>query len=292
MNFASQHFTLPPQAKRRTGAVASPHGFTLLELLVASTVTILLLALLLTATQGISSHFSRTQSTLTRQGDAAFALDQLVQDIEGYVVPSFPTGEALRVSPEIVGDATNSAWLTLLTTATDRDNSQPVPFTGATRAVSYRIARQNTIDGTRSDASQPYALYRAVASAKHTFVNITATTTNLQTQYWQVLPSGPAPAPSAPTDTSNFLSENVVALSLRFLRGDTQQWTRSGAEIRIGRDGTSVDGTNVPGGFQRAEVSITVLTPEGAARVKDGSISLAEGIRRFGQTSVRQTAFF
>ena len=83
-------------------------AFTLIELLVAATVSMLLVGLLLVATQGISTNYTRTQANITRQGDAAFALDQLIQDLEGYVVPNFASGEALSVTPETVGAATNA----------------------------------------------------------------------------------------------------------------------------------------------------------------------------------------
>lgn len=273
------------------GLFHSSSAFSLIELLVAATVSMLLVGLLLVATHGISSNYTRTQSNITRQGDAAFALDQLVQDLEGYVVPNFPQGEALKISPESVGDATNSIWLTLLSTATDADNSNingTINFTGATRAISYRLARQDTIDASSSDAGQPYALYRSISSAKHTFDNVSSNTTNMQTQYW---PS----APSAPTAIGNFVAENVVAFAVRFLYTDSagaEKWTSPSDEIRIGRDVSTLNGVTVQGGFKRAEASVTVLSPEGAQRVKDATLSLPEAIQRFGRVSVRQTAFF
>lgn len=270
-------------------------AFTLIELLVAATVSMLLVVLLLTATSGISSNYTRTQANITRQGDAAFAIDQIVQDLEGYVIPHFLQGEALKCTPESVGDATNAVWLTLLSTATDADNSSTNPtnnFTGATRAISYRLARQNTIDASASDSKQPYAIYRSISSAKHTFANVSSSTTNMQAQYWGSIAASPSPTPAAPTAIGNFLAENVVAFSVRFLRADNGQWTSSGDDVRIGRDGSTVNGTVVTGGFHCAEVTVTVLSPEGAQRVKDGVLPLGVAIDRYGRTSVRQTAFF
>lgn len=273
----------PAEESRLTGA-----AFSLLELLVASAVSMLLVGVLLMATHGVSTNYTRTQANITRQGDAAFALDQIVQDIEGYVIPNFPGGEALKMTPEVVGDATNAAWLTILSTVTDEDNSA-TPFTGATRAISYRLARQNTIDGT--DIAQTYAIYRSIASAKHTFSNVDSTTTNMQTQYWGAPAPDPAPTPAAPTAIGNFLSENVVGLSVRFLRRDGT-WTSPGDEVRIGRDGTTVNGEAVAGGFTRAEVGITVISSDAAQRVNDGVLTLNNAILNHGKTSLRQTAFF
>lgn len=274
----------------RSSGLCSPAGFSLVELLVAATLSMLLVGLLLVATHGLSSNYTRTQENITRQGDSAFALDQLIQDLEGYVVPNFPKGEALKITPERVGDATNSIWLTLLSTATDADNSNisgTNNFTGATRAISYRLARQDTIDGGPSDSKQPYAMYRAITPAKYTFTNVTSNTTNMQTQFWtSVTP--------APTDIANFVAENVVAFSVRFLYTDNgvEKWTSPADEIRIGRDGSTLNGTVIQGGFKRAEASVTILSTEGAQRVKDGILSLPEATRRYGRVAVRQTAFF
>lgn len=274
--------TLPPVAvpSQNVCPVRLRAGFTLLELLVAATVSILLITLLLSAVQGISSNYLRTQGSITRQGNSGFALDQLVQDLESLVVPHFAGAEALHLVPETVVDATNSAWLTLLATTTDDDTAATSTnyFNGATRAVSYRLTRQNLIDGGGTVPS--YALYRSVASSLDTFTNA-ITQADAQTGYWASL---------HPTKIDYLLSENVVAFSVRFLKADGT-WTSPGSNIRIGRDGTTVDGVTVESGFKRAEITITVLSPEGAKRVADG-MPLSQAITRYGRTSVRQTSYF
>ena len=285
MKFYGQHPT--QQRTHSTRRPVSLRAFTLIELLLAATVSILLVGLLLLVISGIGSNYTHTQGAITRQGDISFAIDQLVQDLEGYVIPNFSTGEGLKITPETVEGTTNAVWLTLLSTATDADNSNVQTtnnFTGATRAISYRLAYQNTISSSAA-SDKSYALYRSISSAKHTFDNVTSNSTNMQAQYW---PS----APSLPTAIGNFLSENAVAFSVRFLRADTGQWTLPSDTVRIGRDGSTINGTSVPGGFLRAEVSVTVLSPEGAQRVKDNVLSVNDAISRYGQTAVRQTSFF
>ena len=280
---------------RRTNA------FTILELLVAAAISMILVVMLLTSMRGISANYTRTQSQVIRQGDSSLAVDQIVQDLEGIVIPNYARGEGLRITPEAsqIGQTTNAVWLTLLTAATDSDTSDPssstngmdANFTGATRAVSYRLALQNSIDGTGADPKS-YALYRSIASARHTFENIGTNTTNLQTQYWGSLAASPAPSPLPPTHPDSFLAENIVAFQVRFLRADNGQWTSAGQDIRIGRDGVTVDGQEVAGGFTRAEVGVTVLTPEGAQRVRDGVLTLQKAIDQYGRTAVRQTSTF
>ncbi len=275
-------------------------GFTILEILVAAAVSMVLVVLLLSTAISITSNYSRAQAKITRQGDVSIALDQIVQDLEGMVIPNFAEGEGLRLQPDSVPnlDSSQSAWLTLLTTATDADNSfsgsTPPNFTGAKRAVSYRIAYQNPIDPAR-DSDKSYALYRSIASARHTFENIKPGVKNLIANYWNSLPATPAPTPFPPTHEEAFFAENIVGLALRFEylnNSGNSTWTIPGDTIRIGRDGTTVNGNPIPGGFRRAEVRITALTPEGAQRVRDGVLTVPEAIEKFGKHSVRETSRF
>ncbi len=269
-----------------TGSRNARGGFTLLELLVASAAGILLLIVLVTAFQNTLSSYSLVQGGVTRQGDAALAMDQLVQDLEGLVIPNLASAEALRATPETV-EASATQWLTFLTTATDRDDSD-VPFSGATRAVSYRMAFQNPIDGGKNEAV--YGLYRSVAPAQKTFNDvIAAAKADHQKYFWKDLVAG-ATKPFAPTATDSFLAANVVRFQVRFQRADNGAWTEPDDAIRIASDGTTVNGVEVPGGFRRAEASITVLTPEGAERAKNAS-DFEAVVKRHGRTYVRQTAF-
>lgn len=275
-----------------------PRGFTVLEVLVAAAVSMVLVVTLLSAASGITTSYSRTQTAITRQGDAAIALDQIVQDLEGMVIPNFAEGEGLRLEPDTVPGLSGASWLTLLTTATDRDNSwagdNAPNFTGAKRAVSYRIAYQNPIDPTRTD-DKSYALYRSIASARHTFENIKPGVTNLQTQYWVSPPATPAPPPVSSTDKDAFFAENIVALRVRFEylnSAGEPVWTQLGDIIHIGRDGATLNGTRIEGGFRRAEVCITALSPEGAQRVRDGILTVEQAIQRAGKNSIRETSRF
>ena len=262
------------------------------------TLTVVMVTLLLSLTQGLVGNFNRTKGNMVRQADASFALDQLILDLEGISIPNAAGAEALRMTPETVGNA-ETVWLTFLSTAIDRDNSTTNPnirHEGASRAISYRMALQNTLD---EGADHPdYALYRSIASAKHTFENA-LNTLDLQEDYWEALPAAPEPTPAPPTTVANFLAGNVVGLSIRFLGtpGDSQAWTQPDQFIRIGSDGffvsddeTFSDNEKVEGGFRRAEVAITTLSPEGSAKLRTGGLSFEDAVRQFGRTSVRQTA--
>lgn len=265
---------------------SGPAGFTLMELLVATAATALLGVLLLTVVQGISSSYSRIKGNVVREGDISFALDQLTQDVEGLVLPNTTGAEALRINTDTgIPTLPEARWLTLLATITDSDTVDPA-FEGATRAVSYRLAFQNTISQT--PAREPtYGIYRAVASSRDTFDNA-LDVANLQQDFW----SGFSPSP---TDEVHLLAENIVGFQLRFQYFDAdgnEQWTAPGDEIRITRGASSVNGTTIPGTFQRVEISVTALSPDGAKRLQNGDLTLDEAITRHGKTSVRQAAFF
>lgn len=288
--------TPPPISERGPACPGcAREGFTLVELLVAAALTMALGVLLLTVAQGVISGFIRTQGNTVRQGDLSFTLDQLVLDLEGLVIPNAAGSEGLRVSFETVDGSWKVPWLTLLSAAVDSDNSEPVQVDGATRSVSYRMAKQRPIEG---DASVPesYGIYRSISSAAHTFKNA-LNLGNLQADYWQNLPATPSPSPYPSTDTGNLLCENVVNFSVLFQYADNAGnlvWTKPDDTISIRRDGTFINGSSSPvtGGFLRAQVSVTALSPEGAKRVQDGVLSLEDAISRYGTTVVRQTAFF
>ncbi len=277
---------------RQTQHPSKLGGFSLVELLVATTVSMLLIGILLGVTNGISTNYSRMQTKILNEGDASLVLDQIVQDIDGMVIPTIQGAESLRVTKETVEDFDNAIWLTLLTTATDKDDSDKEGsnnFNGATRAVSYQFAFQNVIDGGSEDPS--YAIYRSIASARHTFENAVGDV-NLQEDYWGELGEG---GPLPPTDKDALLAENVVDITIRFFYLDedgNEKWTEPGDNVRIGRDGTTVNDEPLAStsGFSRAQVSVTVVPPAGMELLKNKVLERPEVIKRFGRTFVRETS--
>lgn len=278
----------------------SRSAFTLLELLVASAVSIILLGVVVSVIQAIGTGQQQTMGGVQREGDLGLAADQLILDLEALSLPNKAGSEALRSLPETIEEA-EGTWLMMLTSALDRDNAgggtEDLNRHGATRAVSYRLARQDPLGAGGSRAI--YAIYRAIASSSHTFTHATGTT-NLHDDYWTGIDSlaDPVPAPGPPTAAENFLAANVVAFSVRFQRADNGEWTSAEDAIRIGRDGAGILGGDgslsptglVPGGFTQAEVSLTVLSPQGATLLESGAIQMPEAIQRFGETVVRRTS--
>jgi len=263
------------------GCRSGRRGFTLIELMVASTVTILMIGFLAVIVSNITGSMNRTGGRIFRDGDVSMALDQLALDLEGLVLPVFPGTEALKVTPETVEDA-DAGWLTFLSATTDPDSpdANGVTHEGAARAVSYRVAYQNLVDGGTDDAR--YGLFRKVHDSRTTFDDFLSAADPRGTNLW---------TDAETTELSSFLAGNIVGFSLRFFRNDTEQWTPPGAEIRVGEDGSSVDGVAVPGGFSRVEIIITVLTPEGADRLAQG-LDFAKIRDETGMRTLRRTAYF
>lgn len=268
-------------------------GFTLIEIITASAISLIIIAALLGVTQSILSNFQQIRGGAVREGDAGVALDMLIHDLEALTVSTAPSTVSLQAIPEPVqppappvplGDIEedNAVWLTFLTAPVDTDDHQ-----GAARMVSYRLAFR----APPGRDSEQYALYRSLVSAQDTFDALVAGTDF--NAYW---------AANDPVADGNYLVGNMVGLEIRFLRNDTDAWTTSdeGIEIREGvayvdenNDGTFDPATErVAGGFRSAEVTMTVLDPQGAQFLETGAITLDEAILRFGRTYVRQTAIW
>lgn len=86
------------QATTRTTGVTS--GFTIVELLVATAVTAVLIGLMVTMTSGVLTAWNRTSGTLTANNQAKMVLDQVGQDLQASVArfdPSNPGAVWLAV---------------------------------------------------------------------------------------------------------------------------------------------------------------------------------------------------
>ncbi len=78
-----------------------PAGFTLLELLVAASITVILAGLVLAAVSAALAHWNRTAGRLGAAAQARVALDQLTQDLQGILPGSEEdVGLAVTVLPD------------------------------------------------------------------------------------------------------------------------------------------------------------------------------------------------
>ncbi|SDS61169.1 prepilin-type N-terminal cleavage/methylation domain-containing protein [Opitutus sp. GAS368] len=183
--------------------LANRCGFTLLELLVAVTITLVLAGLMLTVVTNTLNLWHRTQDKFSTATQAKLLLDLVERDLQaavfrkdggpwlavdvintpasltshGWLVPTTSikpaTTESQRLVPGTVGGATpvisdarfglSGAWLRFITTNVESAGSLPV-------AVSYQIARR-PVTGAISAASPAdvrYTLFRAAVGAANT----------------------------------------------------------------------------------------------------------------------------
>ncbi len=271
-------------------------AFTLVEVLFASVVTAILVVIIASmANQAMKTNEAIVGDAM-RGTDAEFVMDTVLADLEALVLSGKQEGEMLVYEPETVNNV-RAGKLMLLSATVDGD---PGNHTGAPRAVSYRVAYQNPIDGT---ATNPvHALYRAVADAEITALHATGLE-DLEMEFWEADPSS---APD-PIDKLHFVISNIVDFDVRFRVRQigpagaigAWEWTKRDDTLRISNDGAVVlaEGeTAAPVGVSwevdAAEVRVTVITPRGATLLQAGGLSLDEVVQRYGRAHLRRTAVF
>lgn len=199
MNDLDRHLA-PPKIKEwrlrglqlRSPDARNDPGFTLVELLVAATLTVLLSAIVLAVLSGVVNHWSQSTGRLRAAAQAHLALDQIAQDLEGAIfradgnvwlaVTVLPdTGLSGQWKPAAVpaqakpGNTHSrtfcltapsleeahfgvaGVWLRFFTTKLDTDAS--TSDLSAPVAVGYQIIRQNVTSSPASE--QRYLLFRA-----------------------------------------------------------------------------------------------------------------------------------
>lgn len=181
-------------------------AFTLLELLVAATITLLLAGLMLSVVRGTLALWQRAQDNFSTAAQAKLVLDLLERDLQaavfrpdggtwlavdvsnnpasltthGWLLPPTlrkpATAESQRLVPVSVAGATpqivdtrfglSGAWLRLISTNVESGGSLPV-------AVSYQLARR-PLSGSivaSTQAAVRYTLFRAAVSTGNTFAS-------------------------------------------------------------------------------------------------------------------------
>lgn len=276
-------------------------GFTLVELLVAMTITsIIILVLVGMSAMGVNAWTkSRAELRASRQGKAL--VDSMAKDLESKFMR---TGNSLqwlyldRQPSDLVGpdgaQTSNAARFAFFTAATDRYNGkigvQSTDKGGDISLVRYQIQYVDPINVAKNKF-QTYAVYRSLVNPDVCFNQILGTNqTDLKSQF---------PASGTPTE-QDFLCENVYQMTFTF----TVQYTKTGetqpqtAQVSIGLDDsassrsdqhlyvfgdkmdlkltqypTGVTAADLASGgvITRVEVMATVISDAGLAELRRGS---------------------
>lgn len=270
-------------------------GFTLVEIVVALSITLLLAATMLVVVRGLLNVWHRSQGRGVGAIEAKLALDQLERDVQAAILRSDGRGwmdvrvvaeaelpahgwqvVAARLKPVeesrrlTAGEADAAidaarfgragAWLRMVTSDYDSEAgaSQPV-------AVSYQMARRAVSSG--AEAPVRYALFREKLSARDTFDDV------LGSGF-----SAGSPAALTNADNNDVLASNVVDFGVWVFTRDA-----TGKLMRLFPTSNAVPATGqFPSAGEAAvvDVMIRVLSDEGAALVQameEGRVSRPVG---------------
>ena len=296
---------------------AKAKGFTLLELMVAMSVTVILLGMVTFMTGVSMDGYKGSRDKVVAGRQAKEALDAITKDFEAMVARADGSDNMwlyAEVEPKLVAD--NAANTTLVGPANKKITNAPrlIFFTGApdrydgdiggtndnggdVSAVAYRLAYRDQISGTAANAVgafPSFTLYRHLVDPDATFTNVLG----------QVNLTAPvAPAVNQFTDALDFTAENVLAENIyeltvtflvqrangvkRFTIGQntgTQQYHSlviKGNGILSKADSASTEVAEA-GQLVGVEIGVTVLSERGLVMTEKGGMTREDIIKDYG----------
>jgi len=259
---------------------AAGRGFSLFELLLSMTITIVLVGLMSLAISSVGTTFNRSTGHLEATSEARTALSLLRSDLESAVFRA-SEGEWLKATPEVVQrdaawTATRAYWLTFFAPSEDRDAGD-----GDLCALSYRLVWQDPIASPTATATVPtFALYRAIAPARESWEDALGKP-DVQTDFWSVRSGGDG------RGTAELLALHVVDLSLALQRRPPASTVTErvaltdGLRVGDGEIQTAAGLVLFPWEqLESLELTLTVLSPEGARLV--GAMPMDDLVRSHG----------
>jgi prepilin-type N-terminal cleavage/methylation domain-containing protein len=204
------HSAFPPHSSRK--------GFTLIELMVAMSITSVIILILVVITGGAVDTWQRSRAEVRASRQAKAMFDTISRDFESY---SSRRGNKFQwldaeVEPQLPGpDANkspNAAKLIFFTAATDRydgDVGGSKDKGGDISCVGYRLAYQDPVvgEGGGSDTTKTFALYRLLVNPDDTFKSLLGQ---------EDLSSAFASYDGKVKDVENFVCENIYEMTMTF----------------------------------------------------------------------------
>lgn len=290
---------------------AKAKGFTLLELMVAMSVTVILLGMVTFMTGVSMDGYKGSCDKVVAGRQAKEALDAITKDFEAMVARADGSDNMWlyaevepNLSTALGGPAgktiTNAPRLIFFTGAPDRydgDIGGTNDNGGDVSAVAYRLAYRDQISGTAANAVgafPSFTLYRHLVDPDATFTNVLG----------QVNLTAPvAPAVNQFTDALDFTAENVLAENIyeltvtflvqrsngvkRFTIGQntgTQQYHSlviKGNGILSKADSASTEVAEA-GQLVGVEIGMTVLSERGLVMTEKGGMTREDIIKDYG----------
>jgi prepilin-type N-terminal cleavage/methylation domain-containing protein len=226
-------------------------GFTLLELLVAITVTSLLITLLSYALQSLTVTANRTSGRLEAEREARAALEFLERDLKAGISNASGYGRPRVIDdPETAG----SHWLVFLSVPLDHSPKEP----GDVCLMSYRVGTSRP-EGSMGEIP---VLYRLRLDSGRTF-----------DEFFDGDDIDPSPIEGASVDYGNWLASGVIGLKVNAWVG--------GEMVEIG-DPSTPDSS----AWEAVEVTLEVLTTAGTMQY--GTQPLSDLRKTFGHRFTRR----
>ncbi len=156
-------------------------GFTLAELLVAMSITLVLVSLTMIITGSAIDAWKGARTEIRAAGQAKIMLNALSRDLESMVIRSGNNYEWLLATArgEAVGPerekSPNAVRMIFLTGASDRYNGQAGTSNdggGDVSSVSYELDYADPVWGDRSDEFSTFILYRKLLDPDKTFTQV------------------------------------------------------------------------------------------------------------------------
>jgi len=279
---------------------AKAKGFTLLELMVAMSVTVILLGMVTFMTGVSMDGYKGSRDKVVAGRQAKEALDAITKDFEAMVARRDLSSKQwqwlyAKVEPKLSTSLggptdkkiTNACELIFLTGAPDRydgEIGETEDNGGDISAVCYRLAYRDQISGTAATAVGPFpsfTLYRHLVDPDDTFTNVLGRTD---------LSSSNEFDDSDTFTAENVLAENIYEMTVTFLvdtsagveRITIGPQTSQHDEFTFAGNGLEVDGAAQDGQLEGVEISITVLSERGLVMTEKGGMTREDIIKDYG----------
>lgn len=266
-----------PQSLSRSSAhLSARQGFTLVEVLVSSFLTLIVLGMLFAVLMGTINAWEGGTSRLKASGDARLAMDILKTDLESVVVRQTQYNQEWLYSEPYLVNGIQNTRLLFFAPSLDRDANQE----GDIVALSYEVAYKDPISPD-SNVNPIFGLYKGMTDTKVAFNNalgqtdIEAFWTNDSTKY-QFTWGQNISARELALDARGFLAPNVVQFTITWLiRNPTgDKVDRYGPENTLRLSNQLVAENKAPPGWgpytvgkiEAAEINMVTISDEGMRR--------------------------